>query len=114
MVMKPKKDDRKNKILIISIVKPFPGESGQQMRVRHTIEAIKPFYHITFLTTTTPNEINLTKNKTTLVIAHRMSTIHNADNIFVLNQGKIINSGNHDFLIKNCNTYKSLYQKQLR
>ena len=58
--------------------------------------------------------INLTKNKTTLVIAHRMSTIHNADNIFVLNQGKIINSGNHDFLIKNCNTYKSLYQKQLK
>ena len=57
---------------------------------------------------------NLTKNKTTLVIAHRMSTIHNADNIFVLNQGKIINSGNHDFLIKNCNTYKSLYQKQLK
>ena len=61
--MKPKKDDRKNKILIISTVKPFPGESGQQMRVRHTIEAIKPFYHITFLTTTTPDEINLTKNK---------------------------------------------------
>tara|TARA_B100001248_G_C27384892_1_gene459063 strand:- start:382 stop:2124 length:1743 start_codon:yes stop_codon:yes gene_type:complete len=58
--------------------------------------------------------INLTKNKTTLVIAHRMSTIHNADNIFVLNQGKIINSGNHDFLIKNCKTYKSLYQKQLK
>ena len=58
--------------------------------------------------------INLTKNKTTLVIAHRMSTIHNADNIFVLNQGKIINSGNHDFLIKKCNTYKSLYQKQLK
>ena len=61
--MKSKKDDRKNKILIISTVKPFPGESGQQMRVRHTIEAIKPFYHITFLTTTAPNEINFTKNK---------------------------------------------------
>ena len=60
---KSKKDDRKNKILIISTVKPFPGESGQRMRVRHTIEAIKPFYHITFLTTTAPNEINFTKNK---------------------------------------------------
>ena len=58
--------------------------------------------------------LNLTKNKTTLVIAHRMSTIHNADNIFVLNRGEIINSGNHDFLIKNCNTYKSLYQKQIK
>ena len=58
--------------------------------------------------------LNLTKNKTTLVIAHRMSTIHNADKIFVLNHGQIVDSGNHDYLIKNCETYKSLYQKQLK
>ena len=58
--------------------------------------------------------LNLTKNKTTLVIAHRLSTIHNANKIFVLNHGSIINSGNHDFLIKNCNVYKSLYEKQLK
>ena len=58
--------------------------------------------------------INLTKNKTTLVIAHRLSTIHNAEKIFVLKDGKIINSGNHDFLINNCQEYKSLYKKQLK
>ena len=57
---------------------------------------------------------NLTKNKTTLVIAHRLSTIHNADKIFVIKHGEIINSGNHDFLINNCEEYKSLYQKQLK
>ena len=57
---------------------------------------------------------NLTKNKTTLVIAHRLSTIHNANKIFVLKNGQIIENGNHDFLIKNCNEYKSLYQKQLK
>jgi len=57
---------------------------------------------------------NLTKNKTTLVIAHRLSTIHNAKKIFVLKDGKIIESGNHDFLIKNCDEYKSLYEKQLK
>ena len=57
---------------------------------------------------------NLTKNKTTLVIAHRLSTIHNADKIFVMKNGKIVNSGNHSFLIKNCEEYKSLYQKQLK
>ena len=57
---------------------------------------------------------NLTKNKTTLVIAHRLSTIHNAEKIFVISNGNIINSGNHDFLIKNCEEYKSLYQKQLK
>tara|TARA_A100001015_G_scaffold287330_1_gene356991 strand:+ start:2156 stop:3898 length:1743 start_codon:yes stop_codon:yes gene_type:complete len=58
--------------------------------------------------------LNLTKNKTTLVIAHRLSTIHNADNFFVLKNGKILNSGKHDFLINNCEEYKSLYQKQLK
>jgi len=57
---------------------------------------------------------NLTKNKTTLVIAHRLSTIHNANKIFVLKSGEIINSGNHEFLIKNCQEYKSLYEKQLK
>ncbi len=57
---------------------------------------------------------NLTNNKTTLVIAHRLSTIHNADKIFVLKDGEIINSGNHSFLIQNCEEYKSLYKKQLK
>ena len=57
--------------------------------------------------------LNLTKNKTTLVIAHRLSTIHKADVIFVIKEGKIRNFGNHDFLIENCDEYKSLYKKQL-
>ena len=57
---------------------------------------------------------NLTKNKTTLVIAHRLSTIHNANKIFVVKNGKIIDSGNHDYLINNCDEYKSLYKKQLK
>ena len=57
---------------------------------------------------------NLTKNKTTLVIAHRLSTIHNADKIFVLKSGSIVSSGNHEFLIKNCTEYQSLYNKQIK
>tara|TARA_B110000285_G_C15124247_1_gene619159 strand:- start:998 stop:2743 length:1746 start_codon:yes stop_codon:yes gene_type:complete len=57
---------------------------------------------------------NLTKNKTSIVIAHRLSTIHNAKNIFVLKNGEIMNSGNHEYLIKNCEEYKSLYEKQLK
>ena len=57
---------------------------------------------------------NLTKNKTTLVIAHRFSTIHKADQIFVLKNGSIIDSGNHEQLIKNSEEYKSLYEKQLK
>lgn len=57
---------------------------------------------------------NLTKNKTTLVIAHRLSTIHNADKIFVIKKGNLINSGTHEELIKKCDYYKVLYEKQLK
>ena len=57
---------------------------------------------------------NLIKNKTTLVIAHRLSTIHSADRIFVMKDGRVIDTGRHDFLINNCGEYKSLYKKQLK
>ena len=57
---------------------------------------------------------NLVKNKTTLVIAHRLSTIRSANQIYVLKNGSIIDSGNHDFLIKNSTEYGSLYKKQLK
>ena len=57
---------------------------------------------------------NLTKNKTTLVIAHRLSTIYSADQIFVLKNGNILDTGNHDSLVKTSNEYKSLVEKQLR
>ena len=57
---------------------------------------------------------NLIKNRTTIVIAHRLSTIHSADKIFVFKEGGIINSGNHDYLLNNCEEYKSLYKKQLQ
>ena len=48
------------------------------------------------------------------MIAHRLTTIHNANKIFVMKNGKIVNSGNHDFLINNCEEYKLLYKKQLK
>ena len=57
--------------------------------------------------------INLTKNKTTLVIAHRLSTIIRADKIIVLKQGKIVETGTHNDLLKNSIIYKNLYSKQL-
>ena len=57
--------------------------------------------------------LNLTKNKTTLVIAHRLSTIIRANKIFVLDQGKIVDSGTHSELLKNSDIYKNLYNKQI-
>jgi subfamily B ATP-binding cassette protein MsbA len=55
---------------------------------------------------------NLMKNKTTFVIAHRLSTIRHADKILVMKNGQIIESGNHDELIKNEGEYKKLYRIQ--
>ena len=57
--------------------------------------------------------INLTKNRTTLVIAHRLSTIVRSDKIIVLKQGKIVEIGKHNDLLKNSMIYKNLYGKQL-
>jgi len=56
----------------------------------------------------------LTKNKTTLVIAHRLSTTQSADKIFVMKKGKIISSGKHQDLLNSCEEYKNLYSKQLK
>ncbi len=53
------------------------------------------------------------KNKTTIVIAHRMSTIQNADIIFILDKGKVIDKGTHKDLIEKSPIYKNLYQTQL-
>ena len=56
--------------------------------------------------------MNLTKNKTTLISAHRLSTIFNADKIFVLNEGKVAGYGKHEDLLNSSNIYKNLYNKQ--
>ena len=55
----------------------------------------------------------LKKGRTTIVVAHRLSTIKNADEILVVSNGRIIESGSHDTLIKKRNgIYKKLYNSQ--
>jgi subfamily B ATP-binding cassette protein MsbA len=56
----------------------------------------------------------LTKDKTTIVIAHRLSTILNSNNIYVIDSGKIIDSGKHEDLISKSQLYKSFYEKQIQ
>lgn len=55
---------------------------------------------------------NLIKNRTSLVIAHRLSTIQNADEIVVIEKGKIVERGNHEELLHKNGTYKKLYDLQ--
>ena len=54
----------------------------------------------------------LMKNKTTIIIAHRLSTIVNCDCIFVLENGKLVEQGNHEELIAKNGIYKGLCEKQ--
>ena len=53
------------------------------------------------------------QNRTSLVIAHRLSTIHNADQIIVLDSGKIIEKGRHEELISQQGAYADLYNRQV-
>lgn len=55
---------------------------------------------------------NLMRNRTTLVIAHRLSTIKRADEICVLHEGKIVERGKHDELLKHNGYYKRLCDMQ--
>ncbi|NMB08258.1 MAG: ABC transporter ATP-binding protein [Tissierellia bacterium] len=55
----------------------------------------------------------LTNRKTTIIISHRISTIQNADEIIVLDDGQIIERGTHDILVENNGLYNYLYEKQL-
>lgn len=54
----------------------------------------------------------LMKGRTSVVIAHRLSTVMHADKIFVISEGKVVESGNHKELIEKGGAYANLYSKQ--
>jgi len=55
----------------------------------------------------------LMQNRTTIVIAHRLSTIIDANKIAVFDQGKIIETGSHEELIKKGGLYSNLYKREI-
>ena len=54
------------------------------------------------------------QNRTTFVIAHRLSTVQRADLILVLDHGRIVARGKHDELLKSSPLYRSIYEQQLK
>lgn len=55
---------------------------------------------------------NLTQQKTTIVIAHRLSTVYSADKIVVIDDGQVVEQGTHESLMKQGGAYQKLYQAQ--
>ena len=56
--------------------------------------------------------MELAKGKTTIMIAHRFSSIRLASRILVMDQGKIIADGSHDLVYQNCKLYRTLFDSQ--
>ena len=55
----------------------------------------------------------LSQNRTTIIIAHRLSTVRNADLLYVINEGKIMEEGTHDELMETRDYYYNLYTKNM-
>ena len=59
------------------------------------------------------NLLQISKDKTTIIVSHRVSSAKNADKIIILENGEIIQEGSHNQLINQPGYYADLYQKQL-
>ena len=59
------------------------------------------------------NLLKISKDKTTIVVSHRVSSAKNADKIIIIDEGKIIQQGSHNQLVNHDGYYKELYNKQL-
>ncbi len=53
------------------------------------------------------------KGRTTIIIAHRLSTVINSDKILVMDKGRLVGEGTHEELQKNCDTYQKLIKNQV-
>ena len=68
-------------------------DNESQEKIKKTIKAMK-------------------KAKTIIIVAHRLTTVRDCDKIFVMEGNKIVASGSHKMLMKNCEEYKNLYQNE--
>ena len=54
----------------------------------------------------------LRRDRTVIVIAHRLSTVSAADNIYVINEGRVVAEGRHHELVRDCDLYRELVESQ--
>ncbi len=98
------------------------GGEKQRVAIARTILKSPPFLILdeatSALDTQTERDIQsaldaVSQNRTTLVIAHRLSTVINADEIIVLKEGRIAERGKHGFLLAQKGLYSKMWQRQL-
>ena len=53
------------------------------------------------------------RSRTSIIVSHRISTVRDADQIFVLDEGRIVERGQHDQLVRHNGLYAALHRKQL-
>jgi ATP-binding cassette subfamily B protein len=53
------------------------------------------------------------RQRTSIIVSHRISTVRHADRIFVLERGRVVERGTHDELVRHGGIYADLYRKQL-
>lgn len=56
---------------------------------------------------------NILRNRTTIIITHRLHTIRTSDKIIVLKHGKIVAEGNHNELLQNSEDYRQIFGKKI-
>jgi ATP-binding cassette subfamily B protein len=98
---------------------------GQQQRISIARAILKDAPIVVFDEATSYSDIenehkiqlalqNLLRGKTTIMIAHRLHTIRNADKIFVFQDGKVVEQGTHDELIASGSTYSHMWDTYTR
>ena len=98
----PKKSKRIDKIL------NNYTEIGYKISFEDSLKRVKKFSEQNKII----NTKNLMKNRTVLIIAHRLSSVVSANQIVLLNEGSIVDTGNHEELMERSDRYRHLYKLQ--
>ncbi|MBQ6349760.1 MAG: ABC transporter ATP-binding protein [Methanobrevibacter sp.] len=100
----------------------FSGGQKQRLQLARSIIAVRDFYLFddcfSALDMNTEAKVkgnlkSLSENSSMLIVSQRISTIMDADEIIVLDDGRIIDKGSHDYLSENCNIYREIVSSQI-